>query len=216
MASVIADQIISDAITDVVNYLFVTRGGTSEGPGSHLWFTDPLRKLRLYNWTDSRVMERGGVSLAELQLSPDEIAHRVESRRKQGYKKLAKGLLLSSRPKGFFGGQVLDVSAVVYAYYGSVATRQKRLVKIGYTTQELRTYLNGKRILHKPVLLGDMPGGRETESRILNMWGAQLEEGREWFRPSKELFSWMDKTSEFSTTGDFKNIAIQALTEWEL
>ncbi len=107
-------------------------------------------------------------------------------------------------------------SATVYAYYGRVATFPQRLVKIGYTTQELRRYLSSKRIPHKPQLLATRPGGRNAEDLEKAKWSLYLREGNEWFEPSRTMFRYFEQDDMWQTDSMYGMRVTQIASEWGL
>ena len=203
---------IRKACKNVLTWLSLTRkeiGGHTYGSERLLIYSEGRRYL--YNAICKEYME-------EFCETPpfdiDYILDTYSQCRKGNYKRLRDGLPVECDTACLFEDPSFDgVSAVLYAYWGFVAPVEKRLVKIGYTSQMLGEYLKSKEIAHNPELLASRPGSKEDEKREHQKWRNLLECGREWFRPTPVLFA--DFRKEWSTEIGFDAMAERILLEYE-
>jgi hypothetical protein len=132
--------------------------------------------------------------------------------RKGNYKALRDGQPIQNEPDlPLFGKSVKGPTAVLYAYLGHNARQKRRLIKIGYTSQDLTTYLKSKVIQHDPQLLASRCGGIEDEHAEHVRWDRILADGREWFFATTMLLDAMRR--EWDVTDNFEELAEQALKE---
>ena len=99
--------------------------------------------------------------------------------------------------------------ATIYAYWGSNQIAQRRLVKIGYTAQDLGAYLRNLERAFDPILLATRPGGRHEEKMEHAKWHVHLAEGREWFYPVPNLLDYLRR--EWRVTPTFEELAATIL-----
>ncbi len=109
--------------------------------------------------------------------------------RKHGHKLLKLGELLQSDDLPLFGKEP-TIGALVYAYFGQTAT-VGRCIKIGYTTDSIKSYLASKRIQHDPVLLATTPGDKKLEAEFLAANSRFLADGNEWFSPCRNVIEFV-------------------------
>lgn len=120
---------------------------------------------------------------------PWRVLHTYVQCRKKNYESMRDNKPISADWTPLFGDAMEDAEpiAVVYAYWGRNQVVDRRLVKIGYTSKKLSTYLEGLRRAHDPVLLAHQPGDRSTERSEHVKYRPLLAEGREWFEPTPAM-----------------------------
>jgi hypothetical protein len=129
------------------------------------------------------------ISNALPELGPDDVALIYIARRKWGDQKGKKKIPIGIG-KMLFDEMNDDFMTLLYAYLGHTP-HHGMLVKIGFTTQYLPDYLASKKISHDPKLLATSPGGRKEELAVHNLFRFHLAWGREWFRPVKQIFTFL-------------------------
>lgn len=125
-----------------------------------------------------------------IKLSDGDIVLQYNRVRKGHYKVLASGkAVISDRP--LFDDST-EGSCIVYAYTARIAKWPGlRVVKLGFTCQNIDDYLRAKRIAHDPKLLATMSGDEALETRFKQKWRHRLADGNEWFWPERDLFEWI-------------------------
>ena len=138
-----------------------------------------------------------------------ELQHQYECVRKGYHKVRSKGhAVVNELP--LFGET--EGSCLIYAYTGLVAKYPNvRLIKIGYTRQNLRDYLAGKRIQHEPKLLAYTSGDEQDEKRYKSKWkrAERVADGNEWLWPESDVVDWIVDTYDSLET-DFRKRAAEA------
>jgi len=182
------DNCLSRALNDVINYVRLI----GKEPGSDKWIGRWFGEMR--ELVNRRVKELCSVPLHDFDppVWDELLRERWCLCRKKGYKILKRGGLLTSDHRPLFVKET--PGGVVYVYSGRIATQHGRLIKIGYTGQVLKEYLDSKRLQHDPILLATMPGDQATERHFHYQWQRILIDGREWFEPCVELRQWIKRT----------------------
>ena len=200
------------ACEDILSYLKLSGmiiGGATYG--SDKLVIDPNNKQRLWILINKRFRVRAG---CDMSFTPDDVALVYSGNRKGNYKALR-----DDKPITHNNGPTLfdeiaaepEPVATLYAFIGLTAKTVARLIKIGYTTQKLSTYLRGKDIPHNPILLATRCGGRPEEKEELSRYRHQLAVGREWFYPSEQMFA--DFTAHWNIEPGFDRIVAALLLQ---
>lgn len=111
--------------------------------------------------------------------------------RRRGLNMLKGVLLLITDHRPLFDGIDPTPGCIVYAYSGKIAKVAWRVVKLGYTDQNLDKYLRSKRIAHDPILLANTPGDLPLEDSFKAQWRHLLADGKEWFHPDRSILDWI-------------------------
>jgi len=90
------------------------------------------------------------------------------------------------------------------------ARANRRLIKIGWTSQDLDKYLRSKAISHDPILLGSRGGSWHDEQAEHLRFRMYLADGREWYFPRPALLDAIQR--EYDTTEDFDTIRDEMLS----
>lgn len=209
-----AQRRLEEIAVGVVNYLRLSGeriGGCSYG--SERIYTVPENLAELHALFCRLHLQEYGVPLLFTQ--PD-IARAYYEARKRNYEHLRDGVPIPRGDKELplFGEIRQDTPiATVYAYWGRNQNADRRLVKIGYTGDELGAYLHRLQRMYDPRLLASKPGSESDERAEKARWHRHLAEGREWFWPVPELFEALKR--EWRITQEFNSIANEALGEWK-
>lgn len=106
-------------------------------------------------------------------------------------------------------------SHTIYAYIGHLP-KLPRVIKIGYTSQDLDTYLKTKNIYHEPVLLSSKCGDKMEERALHATFVRQLVCGREWFSPVPQMLDeFTNQHHGWSPEKGIDEMFAKVLTEWE-
>jgi hypothetical protein len=201
---------------DMLSYLSLSRttvAGWTYGSERMLIHSEGRNELHML--LSRRYMERYGEVCS---LSMEVILDLYSQARKKNFETLRDGEAIrhSNDTLSLFP-ETADIEetnpvATVYAYWGHNARRHRCLVKIGYTTQDLRTYLKSKEIAHQPFLFGTRCGGRTEEKAEHARWARYKVHGteREWFYPTHVMFAAF--RIEWQVTADFEKIVEEALS----
>lgn len=168
--------------------------------GSDKIFIDQDARRELQKQAAERYMQDHGTSMP---FTIDEVQGIWTDTRKGRYKDLRDGKPIenTSDDMPLFGVERDEPVSVIYAYWGQNQIAGRRLVKIGYTSQDLQTYLNNLRRQYDPKLLATKPGGRVDEQKEHLRYRGLLAEGREWFEPSRLMLA--DFRSTWKTVPHF-------------
>ena len=141
----------------------------------------------LYAEIQRRYMETYGVALSA---TPADVATAWKDVRKRNYKTLRDQTAITTDPqlRLFDNDDDRVQTATVYAYWGRNQIADKRLVKIGYTSEPVAVYLHRLKRQYDPLLLATKCGGRQEEKKEHGTWARFLAEGNEWFTPSPLMF----------------------------
>ena len=173
------------ACVNVQNY----RQQTNKVYGSHRLLTIDFPILR--REIDREYLKLTGhrIDHSPVRISDGEIQNTWESVRKGWYKPRSNGkAVLSDRP--LFGE--VEGSCVVYAHTACIAKYDRvRVIKLGYTRQNIAEYIAGRRIAFDAKLLATMCGDERDEKRFLRKWRFRLADGNEWFWPEDDLLNWI-------------------------
>lgn len=194
----------------VLNYLKLNEmrlGGYTYG--SDMLLIHSEARQQLFMMIQKRYLEMfGGL----LPIGIDETLSAYSDARKRNYTALRDGKAIHREGgRTLFGIEDSGPVATVYAYLGSNARANRRLIKIGYTAQNLSSYLRGKEIAHNPQLMATRCGGRKEEHTEHAKWTRYLADGREWFWATDAMLA--DFRKNWDTTPDFEDIAKAALKE---
>ena len=132
--------------------------------------------------------------------------------RKGNYERMRDGVSIPREYHPLFGDTSEDGEpiAIVYAYWGSNQKAKRRLIKIGYTSQDLATYLRNLQRAYDPRLMATRCGGRHEEDIEHALYRLSLAEGREWFYPTPAMFDTFRRV--WDVTPEFDIIAEEALS----
>lgn len=209
----IAKNKLVQACEEVMSYLRLSGlriNGVSYG--SEKLYVMQENKSQLYAMVCQRHFERFGHSLSA---TADEIALTYAGVRKGNYERLRDGKPIKREAHHpLFGIPTESVPvAVVYAYWGRNQIADTRLVKIGYTFQDLRTYLRSLERQYDPRLLATRCGGYGEEQAEHAKCRMYLEEGDEWYRPCPAIFAYLRR--DWNLDPQFEDIVKEALAMWD-
>jgi hypothetical protein len=180
---------LSNACVDLHN--FMKQHGLEHR--STRWISTEFAQMR--RMLDDHFVKLTGEHLEKFW--PDEkIRFHFESAPKGRYKEFKNGQIALG-PRPLLGEDEVENCATIYAYSGTYATlKGQRLIKIGYTAQNLRRYLASKRDEYDPQWLASMPGSESLEDKIHAQWECQLARRDEWYWPVSELRAWIQAEFE--------------------
>jgi hypothetical protein len=171
------------AVLSVLNWARRMRSGLYGS--DHRVFTDPSYPMyhsEVYRLVDLVFRDLTGRSLSCITRSSIDVAKVFVGCRKGNYKRLRDCKIIPS---------TVDPGSVVYGALGCIANHDGRLMKIGYTEQNLKRYLRSKRIQSDFILVASYPGGHTEENEAHLALQSFLVEGREWFAKRREVFEYM-------------------------
>jgi len=179
---------IAAAMDNVMNY----RKAMGKPYGSHKLLTENFHFLKREINREYIRLTGMGLDHSVVRKSDMELQCLWEDVRKGHYKIRAKGnAVRHDRP--LFGET--EGACIVYAHTALIAKHPGlRVIKIGFTTQNVDDYLRGKRIACDPKLLATMCGDEQLESRFKQKWRHRRADGNEWFFPEREMFDWIVNT----------------------
>lgn len=199
-----------NACQDELNYLKLREMrlcGYTYGSESLLIHKEPREEL--YKRIVTRFIAISGTMCP---FSIDDVIDAYSGCRKRNYVALRDGKAIEPEPDRLLFGIVNDGPvATVYAYLGHNARQKKRLIKIGYTSQNLTEYLRGKVIQHDPQLMATKCGGRKEEAAEHARWDRYRADGREWYYATDAMLSAFKR--EWDVTAEFDLLSTQALAE---
>lgn len=176
---------------------------TNRSYGSSSWMNEKFPELR--RLFDGLFKKLTGAHVTD-HWDDNQIRKAYEDKRKWGYRELRDARpLVTDRP--LLG--IVDGCSVLYAYSGRIATVQGRLLKLGFTGQNLEDYLRGLRLKHDPILLASKPGDQEDEAAMLRRWRHRVADGDEWHWPELDICNWV-KDNFDTVVSDFDRIAEDA------
>lgn len=163
--------------------------------GSHRLLTTEFFVIKRLLNREYRRMTGRTIDQSAVRISDDELRCKWEDIRK-GWYKVHKKKVARVTPRPLFGET--EGAAIVYAYSGLITTYPGlRIVKLGYTAQEVAGYLRAKKRQHDPKLLATTIGDKQLESEFLRKWSHIKCDGNEWFWPTRELFNWISDVYDF-------------------
>jgi hypothetical protein len=194
----------------VLNYLKLNEmrlGGHTYG--SDMLLIDNESRQALFAMIQKQYLDMfGGIC----PLGIDDTLKTYSGCRKRNYVALRDGQPIHREEgRSLFGIEDTGPIATVYAYLGWNARAERRLIKIGYTAQNLTQYLRTKDIPHNPKLMATRCGGRKEEQREHAKWSRYLADGREWFWATDAMIA--DFRNNWDITADFETLAAAALQE---
>lgn len=158
-----------------------------------------------------RWQERTGMELGHARWTDFEIQECYERRRQWGYKPY-KQLESVSKPLPLFNED--DESGILYAYTGCTADVDCRIVKVGYTSKDIKSYLGPKKRLESPKLLATTPGDRHDEDLFHKRWSYRRATGSEHYWPENDLLEFIRDTFD-DVMPDFESVAQDVKDEYE-
>lgn len=197
------------ACEQVLNWLRlggVTIAGATYG-SDHVVLSSEGRE-ELYRYVFERYYKLAGKAMP---FTVDIVAKTYSGCRKGNYENLRDGKAITKgcRALPLFGELEDDVVATVYAYWGSNQKAGRRLIKIGYTEQELTKYLRTLERAYDPRLMAQRCGGRPEEQEIHRAWSRFRAEGREWYWATEAMFDSFRR--DWKTTEEFEVLVEEAL-----
>lgn len=196
----------------IMNYL-LDSGWTINGVpyGSSLLFQEPENLVELHRQVAMRYYD---AYKERFPFSNPDVAIAYEAQRKAKYRIFRDGKQVPRDHLPLFKDDVDDSCpkpvSTIYAYWGCNQNVHRRLIKIGYTGQNLQRYLSSLKRQHDPKLLSSKCGDEPQERREHHRWRDLLYEGREWFRPDEELIQYL---RTWNMDKDFEAVAKAALDD---
>jgi hypothetical protein len=179
--------------------------------GSDDLLADPQASNELLGWIQKQHMSFYGNMP---KFPPASMLMTYTAARKGNYQALRDGIPIkrenNNRP--LFGLQDTGPVAVVYAYIGRNQSVHvdKRVLKIGYTSDDLGEYLRRLERQYHPELLGSRPGDKADEIAEHGKWRRHCIDGREWYAPVDEIFNSLRHSMKI--VSNFDEIAARAKT----
>jgi len=183
------------ALTVVINGMLVYLWQTNNLPGSEKHYTLLMQKSELR--IARRFLELTGIELHDWDgyHGRDWLAFQIARMRKHGYKELKRARKQGTRPE-LNGIQPLFrecEDGLIYAYICKIPEFHFRVVKIGYTGDDINAYLKAYRD-REPQLLATMPGDIGSEQAIHRQWSRRLAARREFYHLTFDLRDWIART----------------------
>jgi len=180
------------AINSVLVYLWQTN--KKEGSEKHytLYMEQSYRRVarRFFDITSEQLEEWDGYQ------GRDWLAWQIAVCRKRGYKELQRAHKTKTRPN-LNGMQPLFPeceNGTIYAYICERASLMFRVVKLGYTGDEINSYLRQYKEDRNPQLLATMPGDKALEAQFHRTWSTACASGREFYYLRSNIRDWIART----------------------
>lgn len=112
-----------------------------------------------------------------------------------------------------FGDPEVSPTVVLYAYWGRNQILDRRIVKVGYTSELLAKYLRSLGRQYDPKLMASCPGSKDDEDRFHVNWKQFVAEppggSREWYWATELMFNLFRR--EWTLDSQFDVLAEEAL-----